>query len=115
MYHARRIHDTQIECVDPVRLAQKSHLARASILVGTDAVAPYPPSPDKTDQHVVVTFTLRCTLVTLLGITCHLGVEPIDAAPHITKASVDAPNFPNWAGLCSPLIPSDYRLHRLFD
>lgn len=42
-----------------------------------DAVTPYPPSPDETDQHAVVTLTLRCAPVTLLGMTCDSGIEPI--------------------------------------
>ena len=78
--------------------------------------APYPPSPDEIDQHAVVTLTMRCAPVTLLGIICHVGVEPNDAAPRATnEACFHAIQLSQLAGLCSPPSPSDYQLHRLLD
>jgi hypothetical protein len=53
--------------------------------VALQCSAPYLPSPDKTDQHMVVALTCAPTLVTLLGVICHLGIEPIDAALASTK------------------------------
>ena len=78
--------------------------------------APYPPSPDETDQHAVVTLTMPCAPVTLLGITCDTGIEPVNAAPRVTQGVLQTqPNLAQLAGVCSPLFLSDYRLHRLLD
>jgi len=67
--------------------------------------APYPPSPNKTDQHAVVTFTFPSALVTLLGIICHVGVEPTYAAPRDTMRRHSAQHqLSQLAGLCSLLF-----------
>ena len=59
----------------------------------------------KQTSTLVVTLTLPRTLVTLLGINCHVGVEPTDAAPRITKGVfTDAVQLAQLAGLCS-LLP----------
>jgi hypothetical protein len=41
---------------------------------------------EETDQHAVVTFTLRCALVTLLGIICKQGFEPHLTLPLVSPS-----------------------------
>ena len=68
--------------------------------------APYPPSPDKTDQHVVVTFTLPDTPVTLLGMTGTCGDRTrLARAParHHEALKERNPTYPV-GGLCSLLF-----------
>ncbi len=41
-------------------------------------LSPNPPSPITTDQYAVVTFTIPCTLVTILGLICAFGgISPL--------------------------------------
>jgi hypothetical protein len=59
---------------------------------------------------------MLCAPVTLLGITCDTGIEPVNAAPRVTQGVLQTqPNLAQLAGVCSPLFLSDYRLHRLLD
>jgi len=56
---------------------------------------------------------MPCAPVTLLGITCDTGIEPVNAAPRVTQGVLQTqPNLAQLAGVCSPLFLSDYRLHR---
>ena len=76
--------------------------------------SPDPPSPNKTDQHAVVTLTLHFALVTLQGLTCDSGFEPIDAAPRVTMALFQSsviPTSPSWRVVLAS-VSFGYRLHR---
>jgi hypothetical protein len=80
--------------------------------IALNAVTPYPPSPDETDQHAVVTLTVTCTLVTLLGVICYVGIEPTDAAPASPYAFTR--RSPSGQVVLAS-VSSDYQLHRLLD
>jgi len=61
---------------------------------------------------VVVTFTFPNAPVTLLGVICHVGIEPTDAASRDTRGAIQrSPTFPV-GGFVLASVLFGYRLHR---
>src|SRR5215467_9975038 len=79
--------------------------------------APYPPSPDETDQHTVVTLLITLCPCDFAGHDLYMRESnPLAHAParHHEALKRAQSNLPSWRVVLASAF-SDYRLHRLLD